>query len=98
MTDLHVVAVLPAKPGSEDIVRQALTDLVEPTRGEEGCLSYELYESAAAPGTFMTLERWREQADLDAHMATPHIAAALEIAGAHLAGPPGIHPLIPVSG
>jgi quinol monooxygenase YgiN len=94
--DLPVVAVLVAKAGQEQTVRAALTDLVTPTRGEEGCLSYDLYESGAAPGTFVTLESWRSQADLDAHLQTPHVQAALGAAGDALDGAPGIHPLQPV--
>ena len=97
MSDLSVVAVLTAKDGQEDVVRQALRALVAPTREESGCLAYDLFESAAAPGTFVTQERWRGQADLDAHLQTPHVQAALAAAGDALAVPPGIHPLVPVS-
>ena len=96
MSDVTVVAVITAKPGSESVVTEALRSLVEPTRAEEGCRSYELYESIVAPGTFITLESWRELADLDTHMASPHIAAALAAAGEHFAVAPAIHPLKPV--
>ncbi len=77
MSELHVVATIPVKPEAVDQVRPALTELVAATRGEEGCLAYDLFESAAAPGTFVTVERWTDQAALDAHMATPHVAAAV---------------------
>jgi quinol monooxygenase YgiN len=95
--DLDVVAVLKAKPGSEQIVRDALHALVEPTRNEEGCVSYDLFISLADPSTFITVEKWHSQADLDAHMGTPHIAQALTVAGEHFDGAPGVHPLGPVS-
>lgn len=97
MADLKVVAVLVAKPGSEDIVRGALADLVGPTREEPGCVSYELYASGASADTFITVEVWTSQADLEAHMQTPHIAKTFEVAGEHLAAAPAIHPLVPVS-
>ncbi len=97
MSELHVVATIPAKAGSEDVIREALTALAAATREEEGCLSYDLYESAAAPGVFVTVERWRDQADLDAHMASPHIAAALGAADGNLGGDIAIHPLVPVA-
>ena len=61
-------------------------------------LSYELFSSLADPTTFITVERWRGQDDLNAHMQTPHIAAALQAAGDVLDGGPAIHPLAPVSG
>lgn len=93
MPDLQVVAIITAKAGSEDIVRNALTDLVEPTRGEDGCVSYELSQSVVDPTVFVTVESWASQADLDAHMQTPHIEAAFAAAGDHMAGAPAIHPL-----
>ena len=66
---------------------------MEPTRSEEGCLSYELFASEAKPGTFFTIEKWRSQDDLDAHMKTPHVHDALATAEDHLASAPDIHPL-----
>jgi quinol monooxygenase YgiN len=96
VSDLNVVAVITAKPGQEATVRDALDALVAPTRAEEGCLSYELFESQADPTTFITIELWRSQDDLDAHTKSPHLAAALESAGGALGAAPAIHPLAPV--
>ena len=95
MPDINVVAILVAKPGSETIVWEALQGLVEPTRAEPGCVSYDLYMSKVDPLTFITIELWDNEAALDAHMKTPHIAKALTIAGEHLATAPQIHPLLP---
>jgi quinol monooxygenase YgiN len=92
---LNTVALITAKPGSEDVVREALTTLLGHTREEEGCLRYDLFESAAAPGTFVTVEEWTGQEALDGHMASPHIATALAATGDVLAAPPAIHPLTP---
>lgn len=97
MADLQVVAVLVSKPGSADVVRGALSELVAPTRAEDGNVSYDLFESGAAPGTFVTVEAWRDQAAVDGHLQTPHIAQALTLAGEHLAEAPAIHPLVPVT-
>ena len=94
---IHVVAVITAKPGSEDVVREAMEGLVAPTREESGCLSYDLSESTAAAGTFITVEEWSDAADLDAHMQTPHIQSALGVLGSELAAPPAIHPLTPLT-
>jgi quinol monooxygenase YgiN len=49
MADLPVVAVITARAGSEQQVQQALSALVEPTRSEPGCISYDLLVSAADP-------------------------------------------------
>lgn len=96
MTDLRVVATIPAKSGSEEVVRDALTTLAEETRKEEGCVEYLLFESQAAPGVFVTVETWRAQADLDAHLASPHLATAFAVATEAIEGEVAIHPLTPV--
>ena len=97
MPDIDVIAILIAKPGSSAQVATALQQLVAPTRAEPGCISYDLFGSAESDTTFFTVEKWRSKADLDAHMLTPHIAAALAATGDHLAAAPGIHPLVPVN-
>ncbi len=96
MSELQVVATIPAKPEAAAAIREALTALAEATRAEEGCLAYELFESASAPGTFVTLERWTDQAALDSHMTMPHVAAAFAAADGALSGEVAIHPLQPV--
>jgi quinol monooxygenase YgiN len=96
MANLEVVAVITAKPGSEQIVQEALCALVAPSRGDHGCISYDLFVSATAPGTFVTTEKWESQEDLDAHMASPHMAEAITAAGEHFDGFPDIHTLRPL--
>lgn len=90
------MATIPARADAVDEVRAALRELVAATQAEEGCHAYDLYESGAAAGTFVTLERWRSQADLDAHLGSEHVAAAFAAAGPLLAGEVAIHPLTPV--
>lgn len=96
MSDLRAMATIPAQPEAVEQVRAALQDLVAATRAEEGCVAYDLFESGAAPGTFVTIETWRSQDDLDAHLASAHVAAAFAAAGPLLAGEVAIHPLAPV--
>ncbi|RYB93995.1 antibiotic biosynthesis monooxygenase [Nocardioides oleivorans] len=96
MSELQVVATIPAEPEAADQVREALLTLAAATREEEGCLAYDLFESGSTPGTFITVERWTDPAALDAHMATPHVAAAFGAAEGALSGEVAIHPLQPV--
>lgn len=93
MSDLHVVATIPVKPEFVDELRPVIATLAEATRAEEGCLAYDAYESQAAPVVFVTVETWRDQADLDAHLQTPHIAAALGALDGKAAGDVAIRPL-----
>ena len=92
MSELSVVAIITAQHGKADIVREALSALVAPSRDEEGCLEYDLFESDIAD-TFVTVEKWRGPEDLQAHMASPHIAQTFAVAGEALAGAPVIHSL-----
>ncbi|CAN5523626.1 hypothetical protein BH11ACT8_BH11ACT8_33900 [soil metagenome] len=90
---LRVVATIPINPEHAATAAPALAELAAASRGDAGCLGYEVYESAAAPGTFVTVEEWATQADLDAHMGQPHVGKAFEVAGPLLAGDVAIHPL-----
>lgn len=54
-----------------DTVRQALLAAVEPTRGEAGCLEYDLYQVMDDPNTLFYRETWTGKPALDEHMNTP---------------------------
>lgn len=94
MSTLRVVATIPTDPAHAETVGPALAALAEASRGDAGCLAYEVYASAAAPGTYVTVEEWVDQASLDAHMTQPHVATAFEVAGPALTGQVAIHPLL----
>lgn len=96
MSTLHAVATIPVRPESAEQAAVALAELARKTRAEDGCLAYDLYQSAAAPGTFITVEQWRSAEDLDAHMGTPHVQQAIAGFGAMLTGEIAVHPLTPV--
>ncbi|NMN94712.1 putative quinol monooxygenase [Antrihabitans stalactiti] len=96
MTNLNVVAVIQAKPDTIEEVRAVLADLVRASRAEPGCVSYDLNESLAAPGTFVAIESWRSQEDLAEHAKSQHMRAALSAVGDRLAAAPAVHPLTPV--
>ncbi len=74
--------------------RGAPAELARVSRDDEGCLSYDVYESAAAPGVFVIVERWTGQEALDGHMQAPHIGAAMQAADDALTGDIVIHPLV----
>ncbi len=97
MSELHTVATIPIKPEAADEMRGVLAGLAAQTRSEDGCLAYDLYESAVEPGYFITIERWRGQDELDAHLAAPAVKEALASAADKLAGEVSVHPLRPVN-
>ena len=93
MPNVDVVAVITAKPGAESIVEEGLKALVGPSRRDHGCVAYDLFASDSVPGTFVTIEKWESQEDIDAHMASTHLADAIATAGDHIEGFPVIHTL-----
>ncbi|MBD8565945.1 antibiotic biosynthesis monooxygenase [Oxalobacteraceae sp. CFBP 8763] len=70
---LPVVAIFVAKPGLEEKLETLLRSVVEPTLREEGCISYQVNRDIANPRRFVFTEEWRSKADLDRHLATPHL-------------------------
>lgn len=70
---LPVVAIFVAKPGSEQQLEQLFLGVVDTTLREEGCISYQLNRDTANPRRFVFTEEWRSQADLDRHLAAPHL-------------------------
>lgn len=67
-----LTATVKALSGHEAVVRQALLDMLAPSRRESGCLCYNLHESKSTPGLFIFYEQWASQAAFDAHLETPH--------------------------
>ena len=70
---LPVVAIFVAKPGHEDKLEQLFRSVVDTTLREAGCISYQLNRDLANPRCFVFIEEWRSQADLDRHLAAPHM-------------------------
>ncbi len=74
---MRVVAHLRAKEGRGAELGEALKGLIEPTRAEPGNISYELLASLDDERDYTFVEEYQDGDALDAHMNTPHVAAAL---------------------
>ena len=64
-------------------IRAALAAVVAATRAE-GVARYGCYEDTQQSGRFGFVERWRDKAALDRHLATPHMADWMKAAGPKL--------------
>ncbi len=84
---IHVMASIVVKPEHAEAAKTQFLELAGKTRGESGCVAYELFQRPDKPHVFRTVEEWRTQADVDAHMKTPHVAAAIAVAGPMFAAP-----------
>ena len=49
--------------------------MLEGSRAEPGCVTYSYAEDVLEPGLIRVFECWRDQAALDAHFASEHMAA-----------------------
>ena len=73
---VRVVARIVARPGKMEELLAVLHDLVEPTRKEPGCVTYELLQNKTDPTDFTFVEEWRSEEALDAHLQSPHLQEA----------------------
>ncbi len=79
MPEVIVVGAFKANAGKEEEeALEAFDALVEPAHGEEGCVLNALHRGTDDPARFAFIERWASRELLDAHLASPHVAAALE--------------------
>jgi quinol monooxygenase YgiN len=88
---IGIVATLKVKPGKEAEFEAVFTDLQGHVKANEpGCLLYQVFKSRSQPSTYVVMEQYKSQADLDGHRGTPHMAAAGPKLGAVLDGRPTI--------
>jgi quinol monooxygenase YgiN len=71
MNEIRVIARALAREGKEEQLRNTLVGMLVPTRAEQGCRLYELYESNNR-GLFYFYEKWESQDALDRHTETAH--------------------------
>lgn len=70
---INVLVTLQIKPGMDAKAEGLLRDLeTETTENDKGCLRYQWYR-AEQPGTYYLLERWTDQAAIDAHFQAKHM-------------------------
>lgn len=74
---LRVVARIKAGPDNVSAVRTILSGLLEPTRAESGCVSYQLLQNRKDPTDFTFVEEWQDDSAFDAHLSSHHLQQAL---------------------
>ena len=84
---ISIIAVLKAKPGKREALKQALQALLLPTRQEPGNVEYQLFQLRETPDSFYVREAWRGEEGLEAHIALPHFQAFILQMDALLAEP-----------
>ncbi|GAA2967135.1 putative quinol monooxygenase [Streptomyces enissocaesilis] len=73
-----IIAESNAIEGKADQVRSLIQSVVERTRAEDGCLRYELLHDLDDDHHIILIEEWRDQASLDAHLASEHLSSLFQ--------------------
>jgi quinol monooxygenase YgiN len=74
MAHVTIIGTVTAKPDTREELLGLLAAQVAPTRAEPEGLNYDFHVDARDPCCFVFYENWSTQADLDAHLAMPHLA------------------------
>lgn len=72
---LLIVGTVRLRAENLERARPAMRAMVQASRAEPGCLEYGYAEDVLVPGLIHVKELWQDQAALDAHFASAHIAA-----------------------
>lgn len=70
-----VTGIIDFDPAKRDEAIAAVTACMDATRAEEGCEHYAFTGDFTDPGRLHVSEQWASQAAIDAHNASPHLAA-----------------------
>jgi quinol monooxygenase YgiN len=70
---VRVVARMIAMPEKDAELTALLLGLIDPTRKENGCVSYQLLRNVTNACELVLVEEWENTAALDAHLSTPHL-------------------------
>lgn len=75
MPNLIIIAKITAAEGQSEAAKEALLELVEPTRAEAGCIQYDFHQDLKNPHLFYAYEQWETAEHLQAHGKSDHISA-----------------------
>ena len=95
---IGIVAILKVKADKTADFEVAFTDLQKTVRAEEpGCTQYDFFKNSGEENTYIIMEQYKSQADVDTHMGSAHFQAAAAGFGDVLADAPGLHFLSKIS-
>lgn len=61
-----------AKDGCEDKMKDLLSAMIKPSKAEDGCLFYDIFQLENNRKKFMAVETWRDKKALDGHKTSAH--------------------------
>jgi quinol monooxygenase YgiN len=82
-----VIIEFEAKPEHSRTLSTVLEELIDPSRGETGCIRYDSFADTSDPTRFTIIEEWEREQQWLAHLETPHGKKALAMLPDILAKP-----------
>lgn len=73
MSLVYVMALITGKDDTKNELAKELSAVAPTVRQEEGCLRYDLHQSAEGKPVFMFYETWESKEALAAHSKAPHM-------------------------
>lgn len=74
-----VLANFYARQGEEKRLEPILYQLMEESRKENGCLTFEFFQNMENSGRYSFVEEWDNEENFSAHLAAPHLAEAKKL-------------------
>src|SRR5947209_1024113 len=68
----HCIVRFEPLPGKEEVFRDELLRVNEPSRAEPGCLRIDVFESLREPFVFAIHSEWVDEASFELHATLPH--------------------------
>ncbi len=72
---LIIVAKIVAKDNKLDLVKAEISKLIDVTREEEGCITYDLHQDNENPNFFLVYEIWENEILWKKHAENPNLSA-----------------------
>jgi quinol monooxygenase YgiN len=79
--EITCIAQFMAKEEKKEQLKQSLMELLEPTRSENGCLSYTLHEDAENSKILTMIEKFMNKEAFDLHGQQPYLENFKNIVG-----------------
>lgn len=84
---IHIVRYIDVAPEARLLLPRMLKSLAEQSSSETGVVRFEVLQRTAPANQFATIEEWKDQQALDAHMAAAHTKQFLDQIAPHLLAP-----------
>ena len=77
-------------PDNRTKMLEIANGMIAPSNTEEGCISYEFFQDAFNPNSFIFVERWNSREALELHFRMPYFKDFDSRVGELLEGPPSV--------